>query len=108
MSTAESWLVDMMRRRQGEFSKGAVGSPFHALIDRLLGSMPAGIKVPQAALLHALKEAGWVDVGRLASAEYSTKKHIFAAPDVANKMNKSELRRLVEDTAPASKMALVK
>jgi hypothetical protein len=108
MSTAESFLVDMMRRRQGEFSKGAVGSPFHALIDRLLGSMPTGVKVPQAALLHALKEAGWVDVGRLASAEYSTKKHVFAAPDVANKLNKSELRRLVEDTAPPSKMALVK
>jgi hypothetical protein len=108
MSTAESWLVDMMRRRQGEFAKGAVGSPFHALIDRLLGSMPTGVKVPQAALLHALKEAGWVDVGRLASAEYTTKKHVFAAPELANRLSKSELRRLVEDTAPASKMALVR
>jgi hypothetical protein len=105
---AESWLVDFMRRRQGEFARGVVGSPFHALIDRLLGSMPAGVKVPQAALLHALKEAGWIDMGRIASAEFGTKKHLYAAPDMVEKYSKSDLRRLVEDTAPVSKMALVK
>jgi hypothetical protein len=107
MSTAESWLVDFMRRRQGEFARGVVGSPFHALIDRLLGSMPAGVKVPQAALLHALKEAGWIDMGRVASAEFATKKHLYAAPDMIAKHSKSDLRRMVED-APAPKMALVK
>jgi len=55
--------------------------------------------VPQAALLHALQEAGWVDVGRVASAEYATKKHIFAAPDMSKKFSKSDLRRLVEEPA---------
>jgi hypothetical protein len=35
-------------------------------------------------------------MGRIASIEYSTKKHIFVAPDV-KKRNKSELRRLAED-----------
>ena len=95
MSMAESFLVDMMKNRQGEFARGVIGSPFHSLCDRLAGAAPSGVKVPQAALLHALKEAGWVDCGRLASAEYMSKKHIFCAPEFAD-YRKSELRRLVE------------
>jgi hypothetical protein len=96
MSMAESFLVEMMRERRGEFSAGVVGSPFHSLCDRVAGQAPAGVKVPQAALLHALKEAGWVDCGRLASHDYPSKKHVYAAPDVAQQLNKSELRRAVE------------
>jgi hypothetical protein len=69
--------------------------------------LPAGVKIHQSALLHALKEAGWVDVGRLASSEFQTKKHIFAVSELASKLSKSELRRMVEETAP-TKMALVK
>ena len=100
MSMAESFLVEMMRERRGEFSAGVVGSPFHSLCDRVAGQAPAGVKVPQAALLHALKEAGWVDCGRLMSRDYPAKKHIYAAPDVAQQLRKSELRRAVE--APAA------
>jgi hypothetical protein len=96
MSMAESFLVEMMKERRGEFSAGVVGSPFHSLCDRVAGQAPAGVKVPQAALLHALKEAGWVDCGRLASHDYPSKKHVYAAPDVAQQLNKSELRRAVE------------
>ena len=107
MSMAESYLVEQMRNRVGEFAKGVIGSPFHALCDRLAGSAPSGVKVPQAALLHALKEAGWVDCGRLYSREYTTKKHIFAAPDLAETMSKSELRRAVEISEPP-KMVVVK
>jgi hypothetical protein len=107
MSIAESYLVEQMRSRVSEFSKGVIGSPFHALCDRLAGSAPSGVKVPQAALLHALKEAGWVDCGRLYSREYTTKKHIFAAPDLAETMSKSELRRAVEISEPP-KMVVVK
>lgn len=106
MSMAESFLVEMLRNRTGEFSRGVIGSPFHSLCDRLAGVAPSGVKVPQAALLHALKEAGWIDCGRLKSREFDTKKHIFAAPDLAD-LAKSELRRLVEDN-PAPKMVLVK
>ena len=97
MSIAESFLVEMIRGRVGEFAKGVISSPFYALCDRVASSAPSGVKVPQAALLHALKEAGWVDVGRLASAEYSTKKHVYAAPDVAERYTKSDLRRMVEE-----------
>ena len=106
MSMAESYLVDMIRARQGEFAKGVVGSPFYSLCDRVAGAAPSGVKVPQAALLHALREAGWVDMGRIASSDLPTKKHIFCAPALAGR-TRSELRRMVEETPPP-RMALVK
>jgi hypothetical protein len=101
MSIAESYLVDLMRLKMGEFSRGVIGSPFHAVCDRLAGSAPSGVKVPQTALLHAFKEAGWVDCGRLKSRDYDTKKHILCAPDMADRPN-SELRRMVEDAPPSA------
>jgi hypothetical protein len=101
MSTAESYLVEMMRARMGEFARGVVGAPFHSLCDRLMGAMPSGVKVPQAALLHAFKEAGWIDCGRLKSREYDNKKHIYCAPDMVD-LSKSELRRMVEISEPPS------
>jgi len=97
MSVAESYLVDMMRTRSGVFSDGVIGGPFHRICDALAINVPAGVKVPQAALLHALKEAGWVDMGRVGSTELPTKKHIFVAPDLVKKHTKSELRRMAED-----------
>jgi len=102
MSIAESYLVDLIRVRAGEFSRGVVGSPFFALCDRLVASAPAGVKIPQAALLHALKEAGWTDMGRLASLQHGTKKHVFAAPDMAREHSKSELRNMLETSATPS------
>jgi hypothetical protein len=95
-STAESFLVEQITERKGEFSAGVIAAPFYALCDRLAGMAPAGVKVPQAALLHALREAGWQDMGRIMSREFTTKRQIFAAPDMADK-SKTELRRLVEE-----------
>jgi len=106
MSMAESFLVEQIRGRKGEFARGVIGSPFQAVCDRLAGSAPSGVKVPQAALLHALKEAGWVDAGRLSSGELQTKKHIFCAPEMVH-YSKSDLRRMAEETSSA-KLALVK
>ena len=106
MSGAESFLVELMRARIGEFSKGVVGAPWHALCDRLQGSAPGAIKVVQGALLHALKEAGWVDMGRLKSRRFDTKKHIFCSPDMVE-TSRSDLRDMVE-TAPPSTVRLVK
>jgi hypothetical protein len=106
MSSAEAYLVDMMRLRVGEFSKGVIGSSFSALCDRVASSAPNGAKIPQAALLHALKEAGWVDKGRIASADYPSKKHIFCHPEL-NELSKSELRRMVEQ-APIAKLSSVR
>ena len=95
MSTAEAFLVDLMRRRAGEFARGVVGGPFHAICDRLQGQAPAGVKIVQAALLHALKEAGWVDMGRIKSRDYDSKKHVFCIREMVD-MSKSDLRRMVE------------
>jgi hypothetical protein len=94
MSTAESMLVDMMQRRVGDFAAGVIGAPFHPLCDRLQAHMPAGVKVPQAALFHAIKEAGWIDRGRIKSREYDVKKQVFCAAELAT-MSNSDLRRLV-------------
>ena len=105
MSGAESFLVELMRARIGEFSKGVVGAPWHALCDRLQGSAPGAIKVVQGALLHALKEAGWVDCGRLASRGYQTKKHIFCAPDMVA-TSKTDLRAMVEESPPSTLRAV--
>jgi hypothetical protein len=106
MSMAESFLVEMLKNRTSEFSRGVIGSPFHSLCDRLTGQAPSGVKVPQAALLHALKEAGWVDCGRLMSRDHTSKKHIFCAPEMAD-ISKSELRRMVEENPPP-RMVVVK
>ena len=105
MSMAESYLVEMLRGRTGDFAPGVIGSPFHALCDRLTGSAPGGVRVPQQALLHALKEAGWQDMGRLGAVGLGTKKHVFCCPELAH-LSKSELRRMVE--APPAPVRLVK
>jgi hypothetical protein len=97
MSVAESYLVDMMRLRSGVFAEGVIGGPFHRICDALAVNVPAGVKIPQAALLHALKEAGWVDMGRINSKEYTNKKHVFAAPEALKKYSKTDLRRMVEE-----------
>ena len=106
LSVAESFLVDMMKQQIGPFVNGVVAGPYHKLCDTIANGggssgvhVPPGTKVPQAALLHAFKEAGWVDCGRIACAEYQTKKHIYAAPDIAKRYTKSDLRRMVEGVA---------
>ena len=107
MSMAESYLVEMLHARQGDFAAGVIGSPFHSLCDRLTGAAPGGVKVPQQALLHALKEAGWQDMGRLGAAGLGTKKHVFCAPDMVH-MSKSEMRRMLETPPPPVAVRLVK
>ena len=68
---------------------------------------PNGAKVVPAALIHALKEAGWIDLGMIKSAEFQTKKALWAREDMARRWNKSELRRMVEQ-APEQGLKLVK
>jgi len=106
MSVAESYIVEAIRMRKDDFAKGVIAAPFHALCDRLSGIMPQGVKVPQAALLHALKEAKWVNMGRLGASDYPTKKQIYCAPELAY-LPKSDLRRMVE-TPPEARLTVVK
>ena len=92
-SMAESFLIDLIERKQGDFANGVIASPFNLVCDRLQGMAPMGTKIPIPALMHALKACGWVDCGRVMSQELTSKKHIFCAPDMAH-VKKSELRRM--------------
>ena len=96
MSTAESFILDEIENRHYPFNKGVVGGPWFKLCQHLSTLAPSGVKVPQPALLHALKEGGWKDLGMVDAPQHRTKKHIFVAPEMAHH-NKSELRRMVED-----------
>lgn len=95
LGSAESWLVEQIRGRHGEFAAGVVGSPFNKLIDRLQGSAPGRSVIYADNLLHALKHAGWVDHGRIHSREYPNKKRIIAAPDMGA-IGRTELRNMAE------------
>jgi hypothetical protein len=94
MSIAESFLMGRIQARIGAFADGVVSSPFHAICDGLTHYAPAGIKLHPAALLHALKEAGWVDCGRIHSVAHPSKKHIFCAPELRG-MSKTDLRAAI-------------
>ena len=102
MSSAESWIVSCIEARKAPFDRGVMGSPLHAAVDYLSDKRPHGatFKVVQPALLHAMKEAGWRDMGRLASARHTTKKACWAAPWLlAAGATKSQLRDLLEDVS---------
>jgi hypothetical protein len=94
-SIAESYLVDVITQRLGDFHNGVVAAPWHVLCDRLQGQAAPGVKLVPNALLHALKEAGWVDCGRIKSRDNETKKHVFCAPELAH-LSKSDLRNMAE------------
>jgi hypothetical protein len=99
MSSAESFLYEQLVERKGEFARGVVAAPFQALCARLSNQ---GVRIPPPALVHALAEAKWVDCGRVMTREYTTKKQIYAAPEMAKKYSKAELRRLVEELPATS------
>lgn len=101
MSSAESYLYDLIMSGGGEFATGVVASPFHRLLDRLQGAAPSGMRLVPAALTHALKEAKWLDRGMVHSREFSSKKHIYCSPNNVVKSN-SELRRIVEESLGGS------
>jgi hypothetical protein len=106
-SMAESYIVEQIMAPSREFAAGFVAGPWHKLANTLQQGAPGGVKIPIAAILHALKEAGWEDLGAVKSAEYQTKKNIWARPDILKVYNKSDLRRMVEQ-APESGLKLVK
>ena len=99
MSGAESSVYHDLIERKGEFTRGVICSPFQALCARMSNT---GVKVPVPALIHALAEAKWVDLGLVMCREYTTKKHLYAAPDLAARYPKSELRRMVEEMPATS------
>ena len=97
MSTAESYILDEIEAMRYPFNQGVIAGPWFKVCQKLAGLAPTGVKIPQAALLHALKEAGWRDLGLVHAPEYKNKRHIFVSPKLKH-LNKSDLRRMVEDT----------
>ena len=95
MSMAESFILTQIRARTDEFRLGVIATPFYGICDRLMAVGPAGVKIPPSALLHALKEAGWIDRGRVASVEHPSRRHVFVAPEFA-KERKTTLRNMLE------------
>jgi hypothetical protein len=98
-SMAESYVIEQVLQPAQEFAAGVVASPFHKLCSKLQQGAPGGVKVPQAALLHGMKEAGWIDLGAVKSAEFQTKKNLWAREDMVRAYSKSDLRRMVEYAA---------
>jgi hypothetical protein len=66
-------FIEYISQRKGVFHRGIVSSPFHKIIDQHKTEFPEiGFKFLSYCLLHA----GWIDKGRLAAADFSTKKYI--------------------------------
>lgn len=102
-SMAEEFLIDLLQREIGEFASGVIAAPFHLLRDRLAGNAPSGAKIPQAALLHALDEAGWRNLGRINSRKHKTPKQTYISPRIARLLDdggisKTDIRDMVEGT----------
>lgn len=97
-SASESFLLEHIRMGTGDFAKGVIAGPFHALLDRLQGQAPSGMKLTTAPLYLALKEAGWRDLGLCSKDSNSTKRHVFARRTLANQHGKVKLIEMAEQT----------
>jgi hypothetical protein len=80
MSTAESFLVDLMRRRVGEFSRGVIGGPFHAICDRLQGQAPVAPRSYRPRFYTRSKRPMGRHGPRSRRATTDSKKHVFLRP----------------------------
>ena len=104
---AESWLMEQIQGRVGEFALGLISGPWGALCDRLQGLAPPGARIVPPAVLHALADAGWLDMGMCHSKTHKTKRHIFCHPDYRG--TKAEARdALMDRPVGAGPLALVK
>lgn len=100
----ESALVEMIALGRGEFALGAVAAPFQGLIDRLEGQMPGGGRIHVNALLRALQEAGWVDLGRIHSRRSPIKRQVYASHAVSTALSRSEIIELLDGTSNVAVM----
>ena len=95
-SMAETYIIEQIQKPSPEFAAGVIASPLHKVCSQLQQGAPGGVKIPQAAVLHALKEAGWIDLGAVKSTDFQTKKALWAREDMTRTYTKSDLRRMVE------------
>ena len=97
LSTAEAYILHQIETHAAPFDTGVIGGPWYRHCEALMGigNAPSGLKIPQPALLHALKEAGWIDMGMCLAPEHPTKRHIYVRPDRRYEP-KAALRRAIE------------
>ena len=87
-------IVDMVKARLGVFATGIVGSPLGDICRGLCvgRDIPINAKI----LVSILVYCDWRDLGLIHSREYSSKRHIFCAPEISSSFSKSEIRRMLE------------
>ena len=97
MSNAEGYIYHLIEKREAPFNVDILAGPWHEVIRQIAQSAPDTMKMKlvQPALLHALKETGWVDKGLCLSTTHKSKRHIFVRPELAD-VTKSKLRDAVE------------
>ena len=95
MSGAESYIAHLIENGVAPFDSDLIYGPWHKILDQMSGGQkPEGIKLVQPALLHAMKEAGWVDKGLCMSSTYTTKRHVFVKPELAH-LSKAQIRDVI-------------
>lgn len=99
-SMSEAWLIEQIEQRSSEFARGLVAGPWQAVCDRLQGMAPPNCRIVPPAVLHALREAGWNDLGLCHSRNFKNKRHIFAHPGYVGL--KSDARDAVEVTSAST------
>ena len=99
-SMSEAWLIEQIEQRSSEFARGLVAGPWQAVCDRLQGMAPPNCRIVPPAVLHALREAGWNDLGLCHSRNFKNKRHIFAHPGYVGL--KSDARDAVEVTSTST------
>lgn len=105
-SSSEEYVIDAIQQGRAPFERGVIGAPFHKALDILNGGAPDGMKIYQGTLMHALTEAGWVDMGRC-TALHKGPKRIFCTPEISEQCSKSELRDMVEGEPKSALSSLV-
>jgi len=105
-SAHEEYLQLLIEARQDVFALGVLAGPWHSICDAL--TQPGQHRIHPSALMHALNETGWIDAGRVHTREHSTKRQIFAAPEMAAKYNKTQLRNLIDAAPEPTKLRVVK
>ena len=97
MSPSEAAIVELARTKTGPFRAGVVCGPWQITCEALRGYMSNDMRPSVSTLLHALREAGWVDCGMVKSRAYNVKKHLVASPELYASDDKSTLRKRWED-----------
>lgn len=99
MNNAESYVTQMARDRVDMFERGIVSSPLNLLALRIVKNHKDAPKISKDAVLVALKEAGWIDRGYVASRRFPSRRHVFVAPEFAE-TGPSKLRDMLEMAPP--------